>query len=297
MPVKADTKKRFNRRVDRYLNLNKAVTEKEIKRQKKILVDSRDQVISNLSTVNPTEWQMQFLPQLKTRLNMMITNLDNQLVQSANGAQEEMFEVTVANSDELNISAGIDVGTVPGFIDPDIVSATQTLTGELIKTVPQRLVGRVGNAVALGLAQDKSVNEILQDIRDIYKQTEFNAERIVRTEMLRTQSVAQEKRFQQIVETQPDLLKTWKWSHLPDGRSGHAEAELIYSADPIPFKEAFMVAPISGGHKEPMQYPRDPRGSGSNTINCACIHLLLPPNSKLTEGVLRIYFENLDFLK
>jgi hypothetical protein len=292
LAVRPDTKKRFSNRVNRYLDINKKVTQKEIKRQKQILVDSRDQVVSSFSTVPPTQWQMQFLPQLKNRLNTLITDLDSQLVSSVNNAQVEMFETTVAKSDELNIAAGIDLGLMSSFTDPDLISATQTLTGELIKTVPQRLTNRVGNVIALGIAQEKSVNEILHDIRGVYKQSEFNAERIARTEMMRTQSIAQEKRFEEIVDLQPDLLKTWKWSHLPDGRSGHAEAELTYSANPIPFKEAFMVASIAGGRKEALQFPRDPAGSAANIINCACIHLLLPPGSRITEGVLMMYFKD-----
>lgn len=293
MPVNPETKKKFNRRVDRYLNLNTKVTEREIKREKTILVDSRDSVVADLATVPPTEWRMQFLPRLKDRINIQIDVLDRQLKQSIESSSQDMFEMTLEKSDELNISAGIDLSTLPSFTDPELLAATQTLSGELIVTVPQRLRGQIGNTVAIGLAQEKSVTEILQDIRGVYKQSEYNAERIARTEMLRTQSIAQEKRFEQIVDTQPDLLKTWKWSHLPDGRSGHAEAELTYSANPIPFNDPFMVAPRVGGFKEALQFPRDPIGSAGNVINCACIHLLLPPGSRLTEGVLYVFFENL----
>jgi hypothetical protein len=292
LAVNPDTKKQFNRRVDRYLNLNEKITNAEIRRQKQILVNSKDQVISDLATLPPTQWRMQFLPQLKSRINDLIINLDSQLDQSIKSTQNDMFETTVAKSDELTTAAGVDLSILPSFTDPELLSATQTLTGELIKTVPQRLTNKIGNIVAIGMMQEKSVTEILEDIRGVYSQSEYNAERIARTELLRTQSIAQEKRFEQIVDLQPDLLKTWKWSHLPDGRSGHAEAEMEYSANPIPFKDPFMVAPRSGARREAMQFPRDPAGSAGNVINCACIHLLLPPGKRLTEGVLIMYFKD-----
>jgi hypothetical protein len=284
MPVKPDTKKRFNRRVDRYLDLNKKITQAELKRQVQILRDSRDAVTTELASLPPTEFRMSYLNQLKARLQGQINQLLPKLQSSVQSAQQIMYDATIEKTDELVTAAGIDISLLPSLSDPELLSATQTLSGEFITTIPQRLQRQVGNVIALGIAQEKSVNQIIDDIREVYKQTVYNAERIARTEVLRTQSIAQQKRYEQITDLQPDLLKTWKWSHLPDGRSGHAEAEMTYSVNPIPFKQPFMVASIAGGRKEALQYPRNPRGSGANTINCACIHLLLPPGKREFVG-------------
>jgi hypothetical protein len=278
MAVRPDTKKRFIRRVDRYLDINRKVTETELKRQVQLLRDSRDAVTSDLSRLQPTDFRMSFLPQLRQGIQSRLNQITPLLQQSIQNAQLVMSELTVEKVDELVTSAGIDISLVPSMADTELLKATQTLTGELISTIPQTLTRKVGNTIALGIMQQKSVNEIIDDIRGVYKTTVSEAERIARTEVMRTQSLVQNNRFEQIVEQQPSLLKTWKWSHLPDGRSGHADAEFFYSANPIPFKDPFMVAPISGGSEEALQYPRDPSGSPANTINCACIHLLLPPD-------------------
>ena len=278
MPVRPDTRKKFIRRVNRYLDLNKKMTDMELKRQTKLLQDSRDAVTSDLQSLTPTAFRMFYLPQLKAGIEARLNQLAPQLQISVQSAQEIMSELTIEKTDELVNAVGIDTSLIPSLSDPELLKSTQTLSGELIVTVPKDLLKKTGNAIALGIMQQKSVNEIIDDIRNVYDQTIYNAERIARTEVLRTQSIVQDKRYAQIVEYQPGLMKSWKWSHLPGGRSGHMEAEITYTANPIPFKDPFMVAPKMGMRKEALQFPRDPAGSGSNTINCACIHLLLPPD-------------------
>jgi hypothetical protein len=281
MAVKPETKKKFNRRVDRYLDLNRKTTQTELKRQSNLLKGSRDAVTQDLATLKPTDFRMSFLPQLRAGIQGRLNQVMPQIKGSIQNAQQTMFEQTIQQTDVLVTSAGIDVSLLPSMADPELLAATQTLSGELIITVPQTLLQKTGNAIALGIMQQKSVNQIIDDVRGVYNQTIYNAERIARTEIMRTQSLAQNRRFEQIAEFQPGLLKTWRWSHLPDGRSGHADAEIFYGANPIPFKDPFMVAPKSGGTKEALQFPRDPAGSAANVIQCACIHLLLPPDTEL----------------
>jgi len=243
-----------------------------------LLKDSRNAVLDDFRRLSPTEWRTFYLPQLKARLDDRIRALGGSLTREVNAAQERMFELAIDKADELALAAGIDVS--PVMVSPELLSASKTLTGELIVTVPETLLEKLGNRVALGMMQEKSINEVVAEMRKDFDLTAFQAERIARTEILRTQSVAQHKRFEQAVELQPQLLKTWRWSHKPDGRTGHAEAEITYTANPIPFREPFMVAPVAGGRKEALQFPRDPVGSPANVINCGCVHLLQQPGAE-----------------
>ena len=240
------------------MDLNRKVTQDELKRQKQILEDSRNAVTQDLASLPPTDFRMSFLPQLRGIIQARLDQLTPQIQSSIQNAQQTMGELTLEQTNELITASGIDISLLPSMADPELVKATQTLTGELITTVPQTLRQKTGNVIAIGIMQQKGVNDIIDDVRTVYNQTVSNAERITRTEVMRTQSLVQNNRYAQIVEFQPGLLKTWRWSHLPDGRSCHMEAELTYSVNPIPFRDPFMVAPTSGARKEPMQFPRDP---------------------------------------
>ncbi len=285
MPVSPETKKKFLKRVDRTLDLNRRITDKETNRMIKVLKDTRNRVIQDFKSLDVTEFQTFFFPQLRSQLETRIIELGGRITFDINKAQERMFEMAIDKADELAQAAGIDL--VPTLVSPDLLSATQTLTGELIKTVPQKLLSRLGNNLALGLMEQKSIGEVVADMQKSFDLEFFQAERIARTEIMRTQSIAQHKRFEQITELQPDIMKVWRWSHKPDGRTGHAEAEINYMTKPIPFNDPFMVASAAGGSKEPLQFPRDPAGSPGNVINCGCVHMLRRPESeRLTASIM-----------
>jgi hypothetical protein len=275
MPVKPETKKKFLKRVDRFLDLNERTTNKEVRNMVSILRDARNRVVQDMQTLAPTEWQAWYMPTLKARLDSRIDAMTGDMRDNLSRAQERMWELSIDKADELAQAAGIDVA--PTMLDPELLRSTQTLTGELIVTLPERVKTQVTNRVALGMLQEKSINEVVADLRSEFGRSFFQMERIAATEMLRTQSLAQHKRFEQIEELQPGLMKGWRWSHKPDGRTGHAEAERNYLTNLIPFKDPFLVAPTAGGAKEPLQFPRDPAGSPANVIYCGCVHFLRQP--------------------
>ncbi len=269
-----ETKTKFLKRVERFLNANERMTTREANKLVRLLKDARNEITQAIKNVPLTEWQMYYLPQLREQLNERLVGLETRLVQQTTDSTKAMFEYSVNKADELSRAAGaIELPRV--MVDPEVLEATQTLTGELIKTVPNNLRGRLGNRLALGLLEQKSAQQVAREMVEDFKLAAPQADRIARTELLRTQSLAQEKRFEQIVELDPAMKKAWKWSGKPGGRTGHAEAEATYMANPIPFDEPFMVAPVAGGRKEPLQFPRDPAGSPENTINCGCVHLLV----------------------
>lgn len=277
-----DSKKRFQKRVATFLNQNDSFNSKEIRRILTLLSQAEMNIINDLMSVPQSEFQLFFLNRMRGQVQTRINEMTPLLTGEVRSGDARMFEFSLDKADELMSASGIDVA--PLFLDETVLSASQTLTGELIKTVPIEMQKRVGNTLALGLAEGKSASEVMADLRVQFDMTFNQAERIYRTELMRTQSLAQEKRFQQIQDLNPVYLKRWVWSHKPNGRTGHAEAERTYTANPIPFEDDFMVAPHAGGRKEAGQYPRDPAFSASNSINCGCIHLLVPPALVMQES-------------
>lgn len=270
----AEPKAKFLKRVDKFLDVNEKMTASESKKLVRLVKDAKNEITQMIRNTPLTEWQIYYLPQLREQLDLRLTELESRLVSQSTESAGRMFDYSVKKADELSKSAGaIDLPRV--LVDPEVLEASQTLTGELIKTVPSDLKRRLGNRLALGLAEQKSAQVVASEMVKDFGLSFPQADRIARTELLRTQSLAQEKRFEQIVVLDPELKKTWKWSGKPGGRSGHAEAEMNYTLNPIPFNEPFMVAPVAGGRKEALQFPRDPAGSPGNTINCGCVHLLV----------------------
>ena len=270
-----DSKKRFVKRVNTFLNQKDKFTDKETRRVLKLLNDARDDIVLTLQTTPQTDWGMFSLNRIKGQIDTRIMDMERRLVPEIKKSVSSMFDYSLDKADELLQASGIE--TPLFYAGEDVLSASQTLTGELIKSVGKEASRRIGNTVAVGMAQNKSIGEVVQDIIKQAEMSYSNAERIARTEILRTQSLAQERRFQQIQELNPVYLKRWVWSHKPNGREGHNEAEVKYTADPIPFEQPFKVRPDFNSAYEFGQFPRDPSFSAKNSIHCGCIHLLVRP--------------------
>jgi len=271
--ITPEEKKKFEKRVKRFVDQSDRISDREARRLVGILKDAKNEVIQDIRNLSPTEFRTFFLPQLRDRLDARISDYEGTLGRQLIDSQEKMWNFSVDKTDELLARAGIEIPTI--FVDPATLEATKTLSAELVRTVPRRLLNKLGNRLSIGLMQQKSISEVVDDMLQDFDLAFFEAERIARTELLRTQSIVQKKRYDQVNEIQP-MLKRWIWSHKPDGRPGHADAEVRYTAKPIPYEDPFMVAPVRGGRREALQFPRDPAGSPQNVINCGCSWALVP---------------------
>ena len=105
--------------------------------------------------------------------------------------------------------------------------------------------------------------------RGAFKSIAARAEAIVRTEVLRSYSVAQDFRLNQAREAGLTLKKRWDSTRDRRARPSHVAA----NDQEVPATRSFVV----GGQK--LRYPRDPRGSASETINCRCVMIAVLPES------------------
>ena len=89
------------------------------------------------------------------------------------------------------------------------------------------------------------------------------AEAILRTEMGRVSSIANQLTLEQVDHTNPGMQK--QWSSILDARvrPAHREAH----GQLVGVRESFTVA------GESLRYPRDPGASASNVVNCRCVAL------------------------
>lgn len=182
-------------------------------------------------------------------------------------------------------------GLVPPIPDeiPDLVMypidvATKTailqMPVDLITTVVGEARQRVKTEVALSMLAGESPRKAAKKIMKHVQGSFFKAERITRTEMLRAHSIANNDTYKRVNEFAKENFgyeykKQWMWSHKPDGRDGHEEAEKQYRDNPIPVNEPFKVRAKKTSRYEDLMYPRDVVGSAANTINCGCVHVLV----------------------
>ena len=94
------------------------------------------------------------------------------------------------------------------------------------------------------------------------------AEAILRTEMGRLASMANQMTLTQVNRTNPGMQK--QWSAILDART--RPEHVAAHGQIVGANDKFSV----GG--EQLEYPRDPRGDPSNTVNCRCVALPWHPS-------------------
>jgi len=122
----------------------------------------------------------------------------------------------------------------------------------------------------------EKVKPINQKLNSGSKMSYARAERIARTELETASSKASFEFSKMVGELNPDAVKVWIWSHKPNGRPEHEEAEKQYRANPIRPDEPFFV----GG--EACWFPRDPQLSPAQRVSCGCTMATLPKDQVAT---------------
>jgi len=165
-------------------------------------------------------------------------------------------------------------------LDVATKNAILEMPTNLITTVVGEAKQRVKTEVALSMLAGESPRKAAKKIMKQVQGSFFKAERITRTEMLRAHSIANNGVYKRANEFAKENFgyeykKRWLWSHKPDGRDGHEEAEAKYRDNPIPVDEPFQVRAMKTSRYENLMFPRDIQGSAANTINCGCVHVLV----------------------
>jgi uncharacterized protein with gpF-like domain len=129
---------------------------------------------------------------------------------------------------------------------------------------------------ALGsLSVQEAIDQVGRTLSDAgpFRSIAARAETIVRTEVLRIQSIATQARMkaqsQAVEKAGWNLFKSWLTAGDVRVREAHIQAGKDYSEDgnpgPISVDASFVV------DGEELLYPRDPSASASNSCNCRCV--------------------------
>jgi hypothetical protein len=153
-----------------------------------------------------------------------------------------------------------------------LVEATVDFQADLIQGLTDDARRKITQAIRLGAIEGKSPFEIMRAVAGslegpgAFASIAARAEAITRTEIKRVQAVAGQATLEASKRLVPDLQKQWKHSGAINGRVTHR----LYDGTVREVEDFYEVAPRPSAPREQLLYPRDPRGSAANTVQCGC---------------------------
>ena len=222
-------------------------------------------------------WRLSNLENLQHQVNAILEWYREQVTVAFSDIQASAYRLGAQSVDEpLRVSG---ISPTPTRLSPAVIAVLQGFSANLITKITEEVRTSINATLAQSMLGPMSPFEAQRRISEIVgakdKLSELTgisarAEAIFRTEVGRVYSISTQARLMQVAETAPDIEKGWIATGDHRTRSGHLDAH----GQRVKVDEPFEVAAERGGPKEKLMYPRDPRGSPANTINCRCRHIV-----------------------
>jgi len=222
-------------------------------------------------------WRLSNLENLQHQVNAILEWYREQVTVAFSDIQASAYRLGAQSVDEpLRVSG---ISPTPTRLSPAVIAVLQGFSANLITKITEEVRTSINATLAqsmLGLMSpfeaQRRISEIVGAKDKLSELTGISAraEAIFRTEVGRVYSISTQARLMQVAETAPDIEKGWIATGDHRTRSGHLDAH----GQRVKVDEPFEVAAERGGPKEKLMYPRDPRGSPANTINCRCRHIV-----------------------
>jgi len=308
------------------------------KRMDALIKDLNKEVEERLKRFSPVDPSAPFNVRVIPAINAEINNALGQFSTTAKAEVQELMQENFEAGTKVTTEGLRQVGipmTFPG-VDTNILSVLSNNTNGILDEMGNKLQNRINQQMRFSALGLQSSTQAMANVRSLLRtSSEFRgglrkrigiahqAEQIVRTEVGRAYTTAQQFAGEQIAETIPGLKKSWVTSLRK--RRGHKDVEDKYkeggSIGPIPIKDRFAVKDFSrtgttsfltlgkrirppgftGGQRvinvpsysrsgkvitDRMLYPLDPAGSPGNVVNCTCLTIEVIPDFE--EAQMRI---------
>jgi hypothetical protein len=227
----------------------------------------RAQIEAKIASEDLSEFMMRKFRAIQRDIEVSIREFEDKLKDSLLKDLGKAFEIGIEMADEPIKAAFLSISNTP--ISSEALRVAAVFSADLIQGLSNDVRAKVNGVLrraALGtMTTQEAIDEIGRSIdKGAFKSIAARAETIVRTEVLRIQSIAtqlrQEANKKTIKGTGYELFKRWLPTHDARTRASHLLAE----GQTQEIDEPFTV----GG--EELMFPRDPDGSPENTINCRC---------------------------
>lgn len=208
----------------------------------------------------PTDWQSYHMPKLKRAIEKAMEEAALELKAAAELHQGQAYSFGRAALDAPLRLAGFNIELLAPNINMRQMSAMRTFMTGRMENVAARAVEKINNQLGLVMAGAQTPTDAVSSISALLQGDRGRALTIMRTEVGRAYSTATQERMEEACQYLPALKKQWRKSGKLYGRLEHIMVDGQVRAVDEPYDV--------GGEK--LMYPRDPKGSARNTINCGC---------------------------
>lgn len=250
----------FQKKVKELIKKANSMEDAAVMRAIKLLANARKEIAA---TVASTEWEAYRLHEMKAAVDRTMREFGTKYGIDLRDAQMEFWNHGIDMVDIPLREVGIWM-VIPE-IDMTTLGIMQDFSTDLVTNLGKDAARKIMQEINMGILGGKSPYDVMQEIglnlkdKSIFKSIAARAETITRNEAGRIMEMAAEARRKRAAEIIPGLGKEWKHgalSRVP--RPSHLAAD----GQTRKVKEDFDV----GGEK--LSFPRDPKGSAKNTINC-----------------------------
>ncbi len=283
-----------------------------------LLSDFRIQALDVLRTIGPggnLPFEIRTLPEIQRSIDSSVAFLQSRASRELADAMDDGFFVGgKVTTDALN-ATGVPI-VVPQ-VSPALLTVLSNRAGDIfgsnLSAVGEDIMTQVTRSAAGLQTQTQTLRKISKIVRttpefirgkNVRIRAAGKAEEIMRTEVGRAFSTAQQASSEEIAKTIPSMRKKWVNAGGIGVRRGHRKAQNDYRVGgkigPIPIKQRFKITDFTrtgrtsfinvrgrGASKNTihvpsrsrtgvirvskMLYPRDPAGSAGNVIRCRCV--------------------------
>lgn len=220
--------------------------------------------ITLILQATPTDYQTWLLPQLEGQIKAVMDSVAQQGTAVTQTGLAAAWANGIATVDGPLLAAGISIGAVAPTLDVRQLAAITHVSTKKITGITAEAVHKINTQLGLVLMGAQPFSDAVTAITDILEQTErYPANRILRTELSRVNSIASHLRKVQAADYVPGMKKQWRKSRRKHPRESHVAADGQVRG----LSEAFDIGSIK------MQHPHDPTAPASEVINCGCISL------------------------
>jgi len=255
----------FAKKVHELMKRAGKLRDDEVEKVLKMLKETKKEIAS---TVVNTEWDQFNYLHLKDAIDRAITSYETRFAANQNDALKQSFQNGVDTIDQPLQIANVQVAGAE--ISTTALDIVQGFSADLIKNVGTEARSKINQAVLGSILGKQSPFKLMQGISKILGESvvpavgiAYRAERIVRTELARVNSLARQARIESVTRDNPD---EWEKMWISSGKAHPRQTHVALNRKKIGLNEKFRGV---------WDYPHAPGMDASETINCGCTHVVV----------------------
>lgn len=249
-----------------------------------LLAEARRRIVAQLASLRVDQTFLRAnLRQLKQEIEIAFNEFSGKAAQVTQQLQQRSAQLGIATVN-IPLAAVRKPLPFPVGLSRTTLGIAQDFSADLISGLSKQAAAQVNAALQRAFLGGQSLTSIIEQVAqglgapgklDLFSKIGERATTIAINEIKRVHSIAAQERLRLAAERNADLKKQWRWVDVGQRpRPGH-QMDAIHggaNGQVRPVNEDFLVASgMGGGGLESLAFPRDPKGSAGNTINCHCI--------------------------